>query len=476
MKQDCGQKSGEERKEYGKDGILSKAQIDTRSGGLRVLVVCQHYFPENFQVTEIAEQLAADGFEVTALVGLPNYPQGTVPAEYKKGHRDERINGVHVIRAHEIGRGKGVFRLAVNYMSFMLSALRKAGKLAEKYDLVFVYQLSPVLMALPGIRYSRKHDTPLLLYCCDLWPESLKVYIKSEKNLLFRIMKRVSRYIYSSADRILCQSPSFADYMERIHGLNSKNIRYLPAFSEESYLEQDFIPTDNTIDFVYMGNLGYTQDLPAVLEAVKILREQLMKESVPKRVRKSSRETIEERSAADMPRFLVHFVGDGSCLEKIKKDAAEKGLMDIVKFYGRRPVEEMPEFYRLADVCLVSLMANKEMGYTLPWKVQGYMAAGKPVIGMIDGSARIVIEESGCGVCVAAGDVAGLAASMYDFIHNPGKYAGCGEAGRRYFREHFRKETFMQELESEVWDVSGRNRGGRDSGFRQPKRGYKSTE
>ena len=73
---------------------------------MKILVVCQYYFPENFQITPICEQLVADGHEVTVVTGLPNYPTGIIPEEYKKGHRDEKVNGVHVIRCHEVGRKK----------------------------------------------------------------------------------------------------------------------------------------------------------------------------------------------------------------------------------------------------------------------------------------------------------------------------------------------------------------------------------
>ena len=420
---------------------------------MRILIVCQHYYPENLQITPIAEQLAADGFGVTVLAGLPNYPLGIVPEEYKKGHRDEWINGVHVLRCFEIGRRKGIFWLAANYMSFTLSSLYKAGRLKADYDLVFIYQLSPILMALPGLKYAGKHKIPVLLYCCDQWPESLKVYIKSEKNLLFRIMKRVSRYVYASADRVLCQSSSFVDYLVQTHGLDRNKLEYLPAFADESYLKEDFTPADDTVDFVFMGNLGYAQDLLSVIEAVRILRDEwnAAEENEQKDSRKESGESA-------VPPFLVHFIGDGSCLDKMKEAVGENGLGNIVRFYGRRPVEEMPEFYRMADACLLSLTAENRIGHTLPAKLQGYMAAGKPVIGMIDGSAMQVIKESGCGVCVPAGDAEGLAGAMKDFIVNPRKYAGCGEAGREYFRKNFRREIFMESLKAEIANATGSSR------------------
>lgn len=391
---------------------------------MKILVVCQYYYPENFQITPICEQLAADGYDVTVLTGLPNYPTGIIPKEYRTGHRDEVINGVHVIRCHEIGRKKGAGHLALNYLSYVRSASKKVLELEEDFDLVLVYQLSPILMGIPGRKYAKKHNVPLLVYCCDLWPESMKMYIKNEKHPAFKLIKKVSKDIYDSADRIIIQSTSFLPYLKETHNIPDDKFTYIPAFADETYLTQDFTPENDIVDFVFLGNLGIAQNLIAVLEAVEKIR--------------------------SIPGFKVHFVGDGSVLEEMKKFVDEHKLGEAVVFYGRRPVEEMPKFYKLADACLVSLKADNATGLTLPSKVQGYMAAGKPIIGMIDGSAKDVIEESACGICVNAGDIDGLAAGMKDFIQNRDKYKNCGNNARRYFIDNFSKKKFMVKLENEI--------------------------
>lgn len=390
----------------------------------KILVVCQHYYPENFQITPICEQLVKDGYDVTILTGLPNYPTGIVPDEYKKGHRDEIINGVHVVRGYEIGRRKGPLWLAINYVSFTLSFLHKVNVLSGDFDIVLVYQLSPVLMALPGIKYANKHKVPLMIYCCDLWPESMKMYIKNEKNILFRIMKRMSQKVYSRADVLAVQSKSFIDYMEQTHGIKRDKMIYMPAFADETYLETDFTSDDNLVDFVFLGNLGIAQNLISVLEAVNKIK--------------------------DVPNFKVHFAGDGSCLGQMKEFVNNNGLEDIVQFYGRRPVEEMPKFYKLADACLVSLKADNATGLTLPSKVQGYMAAGLPIIGMIDGSAQEVIAEAKCGLCVNADDVDGFARVMKNFIENKEEYRDFGLNGRKYFKDNFNKRKLLDSIEKSI--------------------------
>ena len=397
---------------------------------MKILVVCQYYYPENFQITTICEQLVADGYDVTVLTGLPNYPTGIIPKEYIKGHRDEVVNGVRVIRCDEIGRKKGVVYLALNYLSYLRSASMKINSLDNDFELVFVYQLSPVLMAIPGKKYAKKHNVPLLLYCCDLWPESMKMYIHSESNPAFRWIKKVSKKLYNSADRIICQSTSFLPYLKSTHNIPEHKLTYVPAFADETYLTQDFTPEDKTVDFVFLGNLGIAQNLIAVLEAVKKIK--------------------------NLPGFKVHFVGDGTFLDEMKLYVLQHDLDQIVIFYGRRPVEEMPKYYKIADACLVSLKADNATGLTLPSKVQGYMAAGKPIIGMISGSTKDIIEESQCGICVNADDIDGLATGMKDFIENREKYKDCGQKARQYFIDNFSKNKFMMKIEEEIEKLGGK--------------------
>ena len=391
---------------------------------MKILVVCQYYYPENFQITPICEQLVKGGYEVTVLTGLPNYPGGIVLEDYKKGHRDEWINGVHVIRSYEIGRKKGAFWLALNYISFLLSASLKINRIGSNFDMVFIYQLSPITMGIPAIRYARKHKIPVLLYCCDLWPESIKMYIKNENNPIFKTFKRISKWVYSKSDFILTQSKSFIEYLNVTHNIPLEKIQYLPAFADDKYLSENFESENGIIDFVFLGNLGIAQNLMGVLEAVNKIK--------------------------NTPSFKFHFVGDGSMLSEMKQYVKDNQLEENVVFYGRRPVEDMPEFYSLADACIVSLNADNQTGLTLPAKVQGYMAAGKPIIGMISGSAKEVIEESKCGLCVDSGDIDGFADILKEFIDNYQKYTTCGDNGRCFFIKNFKKDIFVKELEDVI--------------------------
>ena len=96
-----------------------------RIKALKLLVVCQYYYPEPFRIHDICETLVKKGHEVTVLTGVPNYPEGVVPEEYRHGKkRDEIINGVRVIRNKQIARGSG----AVSTVSNPPSSVRIAQK------------------------------------------------------------------------------------------------------------------------------------------------------------------------------------------------------------------------------------------------------------------------------------------------------------------------------------------------------------
>lgn len=58
------------------------------------------------------------------------------------------------------------------------------------------------------------------------------------------------------------------------------------------------------------------------------------------------------------------------------------------------------QVYKKADVLLITLRGNNEVGNIMPGKLQMYMTTGKPIFGAINGAANEVIKEAECGACV----------------------------------------------------------------------------
>lgn len=393
---------------------------------LRILMVCQHYWPEQFQITDVCEELVRRGHEVTALVGIPNYPTGIVPDEYLDGeNRDQERNGVHIVRAEEVPRKPGIVGLARNYWSYMRGADRRLRDLEGGYDVVFAYQLSPVLMAEPAMRAKRHFGAPVLLYCADIWPDAVRAMLPDGLSFLVPAVRAASTRIYRDADMAATNSRAYVDCFEWVHGMERSRCRYVPQYADDSYLDMDLSArSSDKARFMVMGNIGKLQYLQVLMEAVDLLK--------------------------GRDDFELHVVGTGSAIGELESFVAGHELQEHVVFHGRRPVEEMPSFYQMADACVLTLHVPDApwISSTLPSRLQGYMAAGKPVLAAVGGSAAAVIAESGCGAAVPATDSAGLAALMVDFIDDREKYAGCGERGRAYFRDNFMRSRYMDEIES----------------------------
>lgn len=389
-----------------------------------ILVIAQFYYPEPFRITDICESLVGDGYEVHVVTSFPNYPEGEIYPGYQHyAHQDEVVNGVRIHRCPMIPRKHGILFRMLNYYSFVISANRYVNSkechtvAGGEFDIVFVNETSPILMAKPAICYSRKYGTPTLLYTLDLWPEWLAGVGISEKSLVFRYYSRVSGKIYRSMDRVLASSQSYIARLHQRFQIDNQFMEYLPQYAEELFKPCSVSERGSTTNILFAGNIGVMQGLNTVVNAAVML----VNDNV-----------------------MIHIVGDGTELEHLKSMARELNLKNIT-FHGRHDVSEMPAYYAKADAMLVTLLANPAISLTLPGKVQSYMAAGKPIIGAINGEAQRVIQDAQCGYCGPAGDAKQLAENIRRFVQED-KSETQGRNARTYYEAHFTKRHFMQHL------------------------------
>ncbi len=386
---------------------------------MKILVVCQYYDPEPFRIGDICRALRQRGHEVTVVTGQPNYPEGEIYPGYEKGKRShETIDGVEVYRCFTMPRKTGVLHRFLNYYSYMFSSCRFVKKLPGDYDVVFVNQLSPVMMAKAGILYGRKRKKPVVMYCLDLWPESLIAGGIGRGSPIYKFFHRVSRKIYTKMDKILVTSREFTGYLKEQFGIEEEKIHYLPQYAEDLFGALPEVQKQEGLHLTFAGNIGEVQSVETILQAAK---------------------KLQERS------ITFHIVGGGSDLERLQKLAADWALENVI-FYGRKPVSEMPEFYAKADALLVTLKADPVLSLTLPGKVQSCMAAGKPIIGAVDGETARVIAEAECGYCGPAEDADRLAENILEF--SSANMTQMGKNARAYYEQQFDKSKFMDALEN----------------------------
>ena len=271
------------------------------------------------------------------------------------------------------------------------------------------------MMANAAVAYKQMHGTPIVLYCLDLWPESLVAGGIRRGGGIYNYFHKVSEKIYRQVDKILVTSRSFSDYFKQEFGIETTE--HLPQYAEAIFCpDQCTKKPDGNMDLMFAGNVGAAQSVNTVIEAAKL--------------------------TGDVKNLRWHIVGDGSELGNLKTMA--KDLPQII-FHGRKPLSEMPAFYAMADAMLVTMQKDPVLSLTLPGKVQTCMAAGKPVIGAIDGETPLVLKDAQCGLCSPAEDARSLAENVRKFVISD--QAQMGKNARSYYERHFRKDLFMDKLE-----------------------------
>lgn len=395
---------------------------------MNILIVTECFHPDIYAVNDIVKTLVSRGHKVTVLTGLPDYTTSYIPKEYKHGkNRHQDFYGAGVFRVPTIARRHGAVFRALSYLSFAINGWFAAKcRKWEDFDVIYVWEVSPVTMAVPAIALKKRYHKPLFLYCMDIWPECVKAMGFREGTFSYRLIHKWSSSIYRKCDHIAVSSKPFFEYLESVNGVERSKMSYLPQCASEELLKEDFTKAESAggkkhIDFLYIGNIGKAQNLDCLIRAAAVFKD---------------REDV-----------TLHMIGGGSEYEAMVMLAKETGADRIIRFYGPKPAEEAKEYYRMADACVLTLDGSNRIGDTLPGKLQTYMAAGKPVFGALNGAGREIIEESGCGAAVHAGDIDGFAGLLQGFADCPEQYADCGEKARIYFRDHFRKDQHFETLE-----------------------------
>jgi colanic acid biosynthesis glycosyl transferase WcaI len=396
---------------------------------LRILVVSQYFWPENFRINDLVREWIARGHQVTVLTGRPNYPEGAIFPEYLDNPDSfAQFDGVQVYRVPILARASGSLRLMLNYLSFALSAsLFGPWKLRDcNPDVIFVFEPSPVTVGLPAVLLGRLKDCPLVFWALDLWPETLSAVGVIRHPKALDAVARVVRFIYNRCTLVLGQSRSFLPSIAR-HCDDPSKVRYFPSWAEDVFQNQvdeaikETPPAPGTLSILFAGNVGDAQDFPAILDAAERLKHR------------------------DDVRWMI--VGDGRRSTWVTEQVQARGLQRKVQLLGRFPVERMPVFYAKADALLVSLKKDPTFSMTIPGKVQSYLVAGRPIIGMLDGEGADVIKQAGAGMVCPAGDSAALAEAIQRFAEtSPEERRQMGERGQAYAKAEFDRNTLVSRL------------------------------
>lgn len=393
---------------------------------MKILVVTQYFWPEEFRINDICDGLSEDDYEIDVLTGLPNYPYGKYYDGYsilKKGEKTYK-NNINIKRVPIIPRGKSNLSLILNYLSFMiLGSLYSIGLLKNKYDKVFVFQLSPITLAIPGIIVSKIKKISSVIYVQDVWPESFYSIKKINNRILKKYFQKFCNYIYKSFDKVLITSKGFENILIN-KGVNKEKIHYLPQWAEDFYAINKFNIKDvenKKFMVTFAGNIGKAQSVNTIIEAANLA--------------KKNKEIV------------WRIIGDGSEFHNIKKLVEKYSLSETVELLGRKPVTDMPKYFSESDGLIVTLKNEEILNVTLPAKVQSYMASGKPIIAAISGEGNRIIEESNSGLVGEAEDYISLYNNVINLYNlDLSEREKLGYNGLKFFENNFTRKKLLEKL------------------------------
>lgn len=406
---------------------------------MNILIFSQHFYPESFRINELAEELSAQVTNVFVLTGKPNYPNGDIYPGYSAfGLQVEQHKSLKIFRVPLIPRGGGgAMRMLANYLSFIFSSLFLAPILLRKLkiDIIFVYGTSPLIQGLSAIPLRYLFQAKLITWVQDLWPEDLASTGYITNSFLLKINEWPAKVLYFFSDRILVQSNAFLNPVRRLTGNPEICVLPNPAESHVFFQNQTIeIPQSlsqmvGKFNIVFAGNIGNNQSIQTIVEAAELIKQ--------------------------YKKIQIVMVGSGSYSERLKREIEERALNNLIAV-GRYEPEFMPSIFERSDALLVTLGAKENLGWTVPCKIQTYMAAGRPIIGSINGEGKLVIEAAGAGLTADAEDPVGLANCIIRlFEMDPLIRVAMGKAGREFAENNYHPQKISQILISHFRSALG---------------------
>lgn len=397
----------------------------------KILVVCQHFWPESFRINDICDGLIENGYEVEVLCGIPNYPSGKFTEGYgffKK--RSQVHNGIKIKRVLEIPRGSNTsIRIFLNYISYpFFSLFHLPYLLTQKYDKIFLYQLSPVLMSLVGILLGKIKKIETTMYVLDLWPENLFSVLTVKNKLLKNIATKVSYWHYKNVDKLIAVTDKMKNVLQEVTAFPDDRMEVLPQSCEKLYEQRTYDEElanrfKDTFNIIFTGNISPAQSFETIIEAAKLLIKDNIKDV----------------------RFVI--VGDGMSKEWLVQTIKNENLEKYFVFEGFKPMTDIPKYASIAHGLIACLSKSDLLDCAIPAKVISYFALGKPILLAMDGEANAFIKETKSGFVTEAENSSGLYQCIKDLYNlSEEERNQIGKRGQDFYFANFERNLNYRKL------------------------------
>lgn len=337
----------------------------------KALIVCEAFYPEDFIINDLVLEWKKEGYELEVLTRAPSYPFGKVYNGYKnKIYQQTDFKGIKVHRFSVIqGYHKSVFIKIINYISFVFWSSLIGMIIGKRFDRIFVYQTGPLTVALPAIIIKKLYGNSITIWTQDLWPETVYAYGFKKRKLLKLFLDKLVRFIYKNCDIILVSCEGFIPKIQRY--VKHKKVYWIPNWSLITYLPTNKVELKGKFNFTFAGNVGKVQNLTNVILGFELF--------------------VKENTDT-----YLNIIGDGSSLEELKELVTDREILNV-EFLGRKPLNEMANYFQASDVLIISLIDEPIFELTIPSKFQAYLETQKPIMGVLNGEVCSLINNNKVG-------------------------------------------------------------------------------
>ena len=422
-----------------KDAFVWKKYTDKDKKNL--LIYAHYYYPDVASTGQILTELAEglkESFHTTVICTVPSYT-GKVSQYYRKHkYYYENINGVDVlrIRVPEFRKNFAPSRI-VNIVSYFFSAVAATFRV-ERQDYVFTISQPPVLGGLLGVIGKHLKKAKLIYNIQDFNPEQVKAVEFTGNKLILNAMMLMDKHSCKAADKVIVVGRDMVDTLRNRFGKKMVSYAYINNWIDEKEIYplpegnagvQKFrkrYGLDNRFVMMYSGNIGLYYDLPNLLKLIAQFQQE--------------------------KEVVFAFIGEGSVLEELK-EYQQKHQLENVVFIPYQEKKDLIYSLNAGDVHFV-MNAKGIKGVSVPSKLYGVMAAGKPVLGILEegAEARLIVEEAQCGRVVSPEDYEAIRNLIREFIQkrNSEELACMGEKGRNYLVQHLTKDVSIKKYRDEI--------------------------
>jgi len=387
---------------------------------MTIKFLSQYFWPEEMATSEllsgIAFELSKHDYAVSALAGQPAYwkERQKIPAVIEK-------NGVIIRRVRSTRMDKNAsFGRIINSASFALSIFFSS--IFHKRAALTLVVTNPPLLIWVARLVKLLRGAHYILIIHDVYPDvAIAIDRMKATSVVANLWRRLNRWAYHGADKIIVLGECMARVLKNdLTPAEQAKVTVIPNWADG----EKIIPVsrhdhsllkkwglDDKFVVQYSGNIGLFHEIETIVDAADKLRDNA----------------------------VIHFlvIGAGGNLPWLKTRVAELGLANI-SFQPFQARQHLPLSLTACDLALVTLK-DKATGFCVPSKLYGILAAGKPVLGVVNARSETarVIEEGQCGRMVKPGDSEGLAKTILELSRQVDICKSLGIAARRAYDRHY---------------------------------------